>query len=69
MMVPPPPCATIRRAAAWPHRNTDLIRAQHAVVVLLGEVEEVGVVGDPGVVDEDVEAPEGRDRAGDEPLA
>ena len=26
-------------------------------------------MGDAGVVDEDVEAPEGRDRAGDEPLS
>ena len=60
MMAPPPPCATIRRAAAWPHRNTDLrfVRSTRSKSSSV-EVEEVGVVGDAGVVDEDVETPEG----------
>jgi hypothetical protein len=44
------------------------VRAQHAVEILLGHVEEIGVVRDPGVVHEDVDAPEGLFRARDERL-
>ena len=56
------------RAAAWPTRNTLQIDPQHGVEIGLADLQELGGLDDPGVVDQDVEAAECRERLIDQAL-
>ena len=68
MMRPPPPLHHLAGGALQAEEHALGVDPVDAVPIGLGQVHDVGVAGDPGIVDDDVEPAQFGDRARDHPI-